>query len=154
MNKTLRMLALVSFVSVALLASTSYAAGTTGRSGFRMLDSHDLISAPVKDSHGELLGIVNEVMVDSGGRAFLVINHGDYDIYGDNGVNTPVPFQEIRIDRTKGGQETVVLRTDMEHLDFAPYLNPLKMNSRQYEANIYEYYGILPYWTRSGELSK
>jgi hypothetical protein len=154
MNKTVFMLVLVSFLGLGLIASNSYAAGTTGRSGFMMFNSSDLIGAPVKDSHGELMGIVNEVLVDSRGHAFAVINHGDYDLAGSGGVNTPVPFQELRISRTKTGQETVVLKTDMEHLDFAPYLDPLKMDSHQYEANIYGYYGIQPYWTRSGELSK
>jgi len=119
-----------------------------------MFNSSDLIGAPVKDSHGEPMGIVDEVRADSGGHAFAVINHGDYDLYGESGVNTPVPFEEIRISQGKGGQDIVFLKTDMEHLDFAPYLNPLKTHSRQYEANIYEYYGIQPYWTRSGELSK
>jgi hypothetical protein len=116
-----------------------------------MFNSSDLIGAPVKDSHGELMGIVNEVMVDSGGHAFAVINHGDYNLTGPGGINTPVPFEELRISQKKGGQDTIVLKTDMEHLDFAPYLDPLQTYGRQYEANIYEYYGIQPYWTRSCE---
>jgi hypothetical protein len=154
MNRTIYMLVLVSFLSLGLLASNSYAAGTTGRSGFMIFNSSDLIGAPVKDSHGEFMGIVNEVMVDSGGHSFAVVNHGDYDLYGEGGVNTPVPFRELRISKTKSGQDIVFLKTDLEHLDFAPYLDPLKTNSRRYEANIYEYYGIRPYWTRSSELSK
>jgi hypothetical protein len=147
MNKTVFMLTLVSFLSIGLLVSHSYAAGTAGRSGFMMVNSYDLIGASVKDSYGEFMGIVNEVMVDSGGHAFAVVNHGDYDLYGESGVNTPVPFQELGISHTKSGQDIVVLKTDMEHLDFAPYLDPLKTVNRQYEARVYEYYGIQPYWT-------
>jgi hypothetical protein len=154
MNKTVLMLALVSFLSVGLLVSNSYAAGTSGRSGFMMFSSSDLVGAAVENSCGKVVGIVNEVMVDSGGHAFAVINHGDYDLYGESGVNTPVPFEELRISQTKGGQDIVFLKMDMEHLDFAPYLNPLQTNSRQYEANLYEYYGIAPYWTQSAESSK
>ena len=144
------MLALVSFMSLGLVASSSYAAGTTGRSGFMMFNSSDLIGAPARDSHGELMGVVDEVRVDSGGHAFAVVNHGDYDLYGEGGVDTPIPFEELQISKTKADQDTVVLKTDMEHLDFAQYLNPLKKETRQDEANIYEYYGIQPYWTRSG----
>jgi hypothetical protein len=154
MNKTVFILVLVSFMSLGLVAFNSYAAGRTGRSGFMMFNSSDLIGASVKDPHGEFLGIVNGVMIDSGGHAFAIINHGDYDLYGESGANTPVPFQELRISETKGGQDIVFLKTDMEHLDFAPYLNPLKKENRQDEANIYEYYGIQPYWTQSGESSK
>jgi sporulation protein YlmC with PRC-barrel domain len=126
----------------------------TGKSPFMELNSLNLVGAAVENSCGKVVGIVNEVMVDSGGHAFAVINHGDSDLYGESGVNTPVPFQELQISKTKGGQDIVFLKTDMEHLDFAPYLNPLKTKGRQFEANIYEYYGIQPYWTRSGELSK
>ena len=151
MNRKVLMLALVLLLSLGLAASNSYAAGKAGRNGFMMFNSLDLIGALVKDSHGELMGIVDEVMVDSGGRAFAIINHGDYDLTGSGGINTPVPFQALQISRTKGGQDTVVLKTDMEHLDFAPYLSPLQKKDRQYEANIYEYYGIQPYWTRSCE---
>ena len=150
MNKTIFMLALVSFFGVALVASSSHATGTTGRSGFMMFNSSDLIGAPVKNSHGELMGVVQEVRVDSEGHAFAVVNHGDYDLYGEGGVDNPIPFEELQISKTKAGQETVILKTDMEHLDFAPYLNPLKKETRQDEANIYEYYGIQPYWIRSG----
>ncbi len=128
--------------------------GTPTKGRFMQVDSRDLVGAAVENSCGKVVGIVNEVMVDSGGHAFAVINHGDYDLYGDGGVNTPVPFQELRIFQKKDGQDIAFLKTDMEHLDFAPYLDPLMMNSRQYEANMYEYYGIQPYWTRNGESSK
>ena len=250
MKKTLLFFALVSVLSVGLVVSNSYASGTTGRIGFKMFDSSNLIGATVKDSHGEFVGVVNDVMADSGGHAFAivncydlyytggvdtlvplqelrisrtkggqdiaflktgaesenqpywiqsgtagkariiglnslnlvgtavenscskvvgivnevtvdsaghafaVVNHGDYDLYGKSGVNTPVPIQELRISRTKGGQDIAFLKTDMEHLDFAPYLNPIKKENRQDWANIYEYYGIQPYWTQGGGLSK
>ena len=117
-----------------------------------MFDSSNLIGAPVKDSHGEFVGFVNEVMVDSGGHA-LAVNHGDYDLLVQV-YNTLYPSRNYGSPRTKAGQDTVVLKTDMEHLDFAPSLDPLKMKNRQYEANIYEYYGIQPYWTRSGTAGK
>ncbi len=128
--------------------------GTAGKNGFMELNSFNLVGSAVENSCGKVVGVVNEVMIDSGGHAFAIIYHGDYDLYGEEGVNTPVPLQDLRISQTKGGQDIAFLKTDMEHLDLAPYLNPLQMNSRQYEASIYVYYGIQPYWTQSGELSK
>ena len=168
MKKTLFFFGLVSVLSVALVASSPYAAGTKGRGGFMELNSFNLAGAAVKNSHGKVVGIVNEVMVDSGGHAFAVVNHWasdlsrwyydlsrwDYDLYREGGVDTPVPFEELRISQTKGGQDTVFLKTDMEHLDFAPYLDPIKKETRQDEANIYEYYGVQPYWTQGGGSSK
>jgi ribosomal 30S subunit maturation factor RimM len=154
MNKTVWMFALISFLSLGLVASRSYAAGAPGRSGFMIFNSSDLIGVLVKNSHGELMGIIDEVRVDSAGHAFAVVNHGDYDLYGEGGVETPIPFEDLQILKSKAPLDTVILKTDMEHLDFAPYLDPLKMENRQYEANIYEYYGIQPYWTRSGTAGK
>ena len=93
-------------------------------------------------------------MVDSRGHAFAVVNHGDDDLYGEGGVNTPVPFEALRIYRTKSGAESAVFTTDAEHLDFAPFLDSTKIGNRQYEADIYGYDGIQPYWTEASSCSK
>ena len=148
------MFVLVSFLSLGMVVSNSHAAGKMGKRGFMEFNSMDLIGASVKGSHGEVIGIVNEVVVDTEGHAFAVINHGDYDLYGDGGVNTPVPFEALRISQTKSGKENLVLNIDREHLDFAPFLDPTQMSSRKYEASIYEYYGIQPYWTEANNCSK
>ncbi|HUL29685.1 MAG TPA: PRC-barrel domain-containing protein [Thermodesulfobacteriota bacterium] len=154
MNKTLWMFALVSLLSLGLVVSSSHAASAMKKQGFRDLNSMDLIGASVKGSSGKLIGVVSEVMVDNGGHAFAVINHGDYDLYGDGGVNTPVPIEALRIYETKAGKEVVLLNIDTEHLDFAPFLDPTQMKNREYEANIYEYYGIRPYWDETNSCSK
>jgi hypothetical protein len=154
MEKTALMLALVTFLSLSLVVPSSYARSAMGKRGFDIFDSKDLIGAPVKDSRGQLLGIINEVMVDSRGHAFAVVNHGDYDLYGQGGVNTPVPFEALRIYRTKSGAESAVFTMDAEHLDFAPFLDSTKIGNRQYEADIYGYYGIQPYWTEASSSSK
>ena len=106
MKKLLLLFALVSVLSLGLVASNSHAAGTTGRSGFMMFDSSSVIGAPVKDSHGKMTGFVNEVMVDSGGHSLAVIFHADYDPfeYG-GGINIPVPFRELTMSKTKSGQD-------------------------------------------------
>jgi hypothetical protein len=154
MEKTALMLVLVTFLSLSLVVSSLYARSAMGKRGFNIFDSKDLIGAPVKDSRGQLLGIINEVMVDSRGHAFAVVNHGDDDLYGEGGVNTPVPFEALRIYRTKSGAESAVFTMDAEHLDFAPFLDSTKIGNRQYEADIYGDYGIQPYWTESSSCSK
>ena len=117
-------------------------------------NSSDLIGVPVKNSQGRFLGLVDGVMIASDGQAFAVVNHGDYDLYGPGGVNTPVPIAALRISETKSGKEMVVLNTDTEHMDFAPYLDPTQTNNPRYEANIDEYFGIQPSWTEEGAGSK
>jgi len=146
MNK-IYLVMFVALLSIGLAASGSYAAGKAGKGGFTTFNSLDLIGVPVKNPQGEFLGLINEVMVDSHGQAFAVLNHGDYDLYGPGGVNTPVPIAALRISETKSGKEIVVLNTDTEHMDFAPYLDPTQVNKPQYEANIDRYFGIQPEWS-------
>ncbi len=153
MNKIYFTLALVVFLGLGLAASTSYAAGMREKGALTAINSYYLVGAAVKDSHGEYLGIVSRVIIDSGGHAFAVINHGDYDLFGPEGVNTPVPFEELRIAKTKSGAEKVTFKMDSEHLEFAPILDPTRNFDRQYEATIYEYYGIAPYWTENVKCS-
>ncbi len=154
MSKTLLFFGLVSILSLSLVASNSYASGMMGTSGFKMLGHSNLIGAAVENSCGKVVGIVNGVAIDSGGHRFAIVNHGDYDLYGDGGANTLVPLEELRISRANAGQQIAFLKTDTEHLDFAPSFDPTMKETRQDEASIYEYYGIQPYWTQSGELSK
>jgi len=144
---------LIALLGFGLVASASYAAGPMGKGSFGTFDTMKLIGAPVKNSSGEFLGLVNEVIVDSEGHAFAIVNHGDYDIYGEGGVNTPVPIAALRISEGNSGQERVVLNTDTEHLDYAPYYDPAKTNDRQYEANIYTYFGLQSYWTEEAKCS-
>jgi hypothetical protein len=153
MNK-IYLAALVTLLSVGLAASASYAAGTAGKGGFMTFNSLDLIGVPVKNPQGRFLGLVKEVMIDSHGQAFAIVNHGDEDIYGPGGVNTPVPIAALRISETNSGKEKMVLNTDTEHMDFAPYLDPSKMNNPQYEANIDRYFGLQPSWTEEGASAK
>jgi hypothetical protein len=151
MNKMF-LFGLIALLGLGLVASASYAAGPVGKT-LPTFDTLKLIGVAVRNPHGELLGLVNEIIVDSEGHAFAIVNHGDYDIYGEGGVNTPVPIAALRISETHSGKERIVLNTDMEHLDFAPYYNPMKVNDRQYEANIYTYFGLQPYWTEGTKCS-
>ncbi len=146
--------ALVSLLSVGLAASASYAKGPMGKDGFTIFNSYDLIGAPVKSPQGLFLGLVNEIVIGSDGQAFAVVNHGDYDLYGEGGVNTPVPIAALRISETKSGKEMIVLNTDTEHMDFAPYLDPTENHDRQYEANIDRYFGIQPSWSQKAAWSE
>ncbi len=153
MNKVY-MAVLVALLSFGLGISAAYAGSQTGKSGLKSFDSSDLIGVPVKNSQGRFLGLVNGIMVASDGEAFAVVNHGDYDLYGSGGVNTPVPIAALKISETKTGKEMIALNTDTEHMDFAPYLDPTKTNDRQYVADIDGYFGVQPAWNEGGACSK
>ncbi len=120
---------------------------TTEKSEFLLVNGMDLIGAPVKDSQGELLGLISMIEIDSQGHAFAVINHGSYEYYGEGGGFTPVPFEALQISKPELGQMTVALNMDERQLEAAPFYDPSVTDSRQYEASIYRFYGIQPYWT-------
>ncbi len=153
MNK-IYLAAFVTLLSVGLAASASYAARPMTKSGFMTFNSSDLIGVSVRNPQGRFLGLVNGVMIASDGQAFAIVNHGDYDLYGSGGVNTPVPVAALRISETNSGKEKIVLNTDTEHMDFAAYWDPAKTNNRQYEANIDEYFAIQPSWNEEGACAK
>jgi hypothetical protein len=153
MNK-IYWVALVALLSVGLVASVSYARGSMEKSRFMTFNSFDLIGVEVRNPQGRFLGLINGIMIGSDGQAFAIVNHGDYDLYGPGGVNTPVPIAALRISETKPGKEQIVLNTDMEHMDFAPYLDPTKSHDRQYEANIDRYFGLQPSWAAEGSWPK
>ena len=153
MNRTF-LLALVLVLSLGLAASGSYAAGTMAKGGYLTFNSFDLIGASVKNPQGRFLGIVDGIMIDSKGQAFAIVNHGDYDVYGPGGVNTPVPIAAMQILGTKSGKERIVLNTDTEHMDFAPYYDPMQANNPRYTANIDSYFGVQPSWSEGSASSK
>lgn len=111
------------------------------------VDSRDLIGAPVRDPKGEVIGLVNSLLLDSGGHAFAIINHGSNEEYGEGGRFTPVPFEALQVSRSTSGENLVALAMNEEQLESAPFFDPTETQNRQYEANIYRYFGIQPYWT-------
>ncbi len=151
MNKTIYLLAFVSLLAFGLAASGTYAGNAMGQGGFTSFDSRDLIGAVVRNPEGEVVGLVNEVWVDTGGHAFAVLNHGSDEYYGEGGGYTPVPLEALQITEPMAGQVSAVLNSDEKRLEAAPAFNPVANNGRQYEADVYRYYGIQPYWTQSDE---
>jgi hypothetical protein len=151
MNKTIYGFVLVALLALGLAASGAFAAAPMGQGGFMSFDSRDLIGAIVRNPEGNLVGLVSQVWIDTGGHAFAVLNHGSDEYYGDGGGYTPVPFEALRITEPMGGQVSAILNSDEMKLEAAPPFNPVAGNDRQYEADVYRYYGIQPYWTQSDE---
>jgi hypothetical protein len=131
--------------------SGAFAGGSMSQGGFRSFDSQDLIGAIVKTTHDDFLGLVSQLWVDTGGHAFAILNHGPDEYYGDGGGFTPIPLEAFRITELMPGQLQVVLNSNEKALEAAPAFNPVESTDLQYEANIYRYYGIQPYWTTSEE---
>ena len=76
MDKKIYGLALAAFLAFGMVASGAYAGSGMDKGGFMSFDSRDLIGAVVRDPQGEVVGLVSQVRVDTGGHAFAVLNHG------------------------------------------------------------------------------
>ncbi len=152
MNKKIYGLAVAALLAFGLVASSAYAGSGMDKGGFTSFDSRDLIGAVVRNPQGELVGLIDRVWVDTEGHAFAILNHGPDDYYGEGGGYTPVPIEAFRITEPMAGEVKVVLNSDEKRLESAPAFNPVESTDhRQYEADIYTYYGIQPYWTQSEE---
>jgi hypothetical protein len=127
--------------------SGAYAGGQMGKGHFMTLDSQDFIGALVNNPHGEFLGVVSRLEIDSGGHAFAILNHGSDEYYGEGGGYTPVPIEALRLSEQRPGDLKIVANLDEKQLEAAPFYDPTAGNKRDYEADIYKFYGIQPYWT-------
>ena len=146
MEKKVYIPALVLLI-VALASFGLYAWGMIGKSQSLSCDRTDLVGAIVKNSRGDVIGIVNRVE-DDGGQSFAVITHGPDSYYGDGGGFTPVPVEALKIAKTDQEKynhlKTVVLNKTEKQLEAAPFYNPTKMNHRKYEVKIDRFFGARP----------
>ncbi len=137
------MVAAVAFLIVALASLGAYARGMLGKSQSLSCDRTDLAGAIVKNSKGDVIGIVSRVE-DDGGQSFAIINHGPDSLYGEGGGFTPVPvgaLKNAKPDPKLDNVMTVVLNKNEKQLEAAPFWDPMKMDNHKYDAKIDNYYG-------------
>jgi len=137
--------AFASLLGAAYTASNSFGTDSTGKSGFI---TFDMYGVPLKNAHGEFLGSISDIVLDKGDlHAFALINIGSRGEYGESGGLTPVPMVALKISQMKSGRLNIVLNDTEANLEDAPHFDATKIDNPQYEAEIYRYYGIQPYWT-------
>ncbi len=147
MEKKVYMVAALAILVVALVSFGVYAKGMTGKEQSLTCNRGDLTGAIVKDSRGEVIGLVY-LVEDDGDQSFAIINHGPDSYYGEGGGYTPVPVGALKA--AKSSQEpyehlrTVILdKTEMQ-LEAAPFWDPMRMNDHKYQAKIDKFYGAQP----------
>lgn len=138
--------AMIFLLSLGAFVPRAFASTQTTNGSYMTFNTDELVGSPVRNPQGALLGIVDGIMIDSEGHAYASVNNGDADLCGSGGVDTPVPIAALQISKQNSGQAKIVLNTDMEHMDFAPFLNPLRIDNIQYDANIYRYFGVQTHW--------
>jgi len=147
MEKKVYMVAALALLAVALVSFGVYARDMTGKSHSLSCNRTDLVGAIVKNSRGDVIGIVYSVE-DDGGQSFAILNHGPDSYYGKGGGFTPVPIGALKIAESSQEQSnhlmTVVLNKTEKQLEAAPFWDPTKMNDHNYQARIDRFFGAHP----------
>jgi len=140
-------LAYASLMTVGFVVSNWYTTGPEIKGGFM---TFDMFGAPIKNQAGEFLGSITDIFVGMTGHdVFAITNIGSHYGYGESGGLTAVPITALKISETKPSKIHIVLNGPEMELRNAPIFDPTKIDNPRYEAQIYQYYGIQPYWTAS-----
>ena len=117
----------------------------------RVLSASTLAGDQVKNSAGEDLGKVDEIMIDilSGKVAYAVLSFGGF--LGMGNKLFAVPWSALRLDEDK---KHFVLDVDKKKLENAPGFdndNWPDMADTSWGTQISSYYGAVPYWEAQKE---
>jgi sporulation protein YlmC with PRC-barrel domain len=119
---------------------------TVNRKRRRVLSASTLTGDRVRNSAGEDLGKVEQIMIDipSGRVAYAVVSFGGFLGIGDKLF--AVPWNALRIDE---GEHEFVLNIDRKTLENAPGFNKDSwpdMADPTFGVAIHQHYGSTPYW--------
>jgi sporulation protein YlmC with PRC-barrel domain len=118
-----------------------------GRTNGNMFSLDDLQGLTVRNTEGEDLGKLEDVVVDGGsGRvAYAVLSFGGF--LGMGGKHFAIPWQALQAGSTP---EYLILDVPKKRLEEAPGFDrdsPPSYADQHWGTEIYEYYGYQPYWS-------
>ncbi len=120
--------------------ATIYALGDRGQT----IDgsANDVRGREVKDTDGNSIGKVAELLLDDGERKirFMLVEHGGFLGFGD--TKTLIPVEAI----TKITEGDVFIDSSRDRVAAAPVYAPDLIDDRPYYSSIYNHYGYPPYW--------
>jgi len=140
--------ALIVALSLGLAAANVLAAEPMGQSWGRAYSFDQINRMVVRNSQGEDLGRLQDVVIDTQGHVpFAVINHGGY--LGVGGKLVAVPFGALSFD---AAGKHLVLNTTKQKLDSAPAFKASDLANQKWAEDMYRYFGLQPYWTEGGSM--
>jgi PRC-barrel domain len=113
-----------------------------------LLRGQFLFTYRVKSPQGEVLGKIEEIMIDMelGRVAYAILSFGGFLGLGNKWV--PVPWDALAL---PSDEKSLVLNIEKEKLQKAPNFEPATLPdlaNRQWGAVIHAYYGYPPYWEK------
>jgi hypothetical protein len=115
----------------------------------RLIAADQVNGTAVYSLDGELLGIVEDIMIDkfSGRIVYAVLNCGG--LLG-GGKHHPLPWETLKFDPAMGGY---VVPLDRRVLEAAPAYGDterVSWDDRRWGARVHDYYKATPYWDFPG----
>jgi sporulation protein YlmC with PRC-barrel domain len=120
----------------------------------RVLSASTLSGDRVRNSAGEDLGKIHDIMIDvpTGRIAYAVLSFGG--VLGIGDKLFAVPWSALRVDEDK---KQLILDVEKSRLENAPGFdkdNWPDMADTSWGSQIYSYYGVKPYWEEYPEKEK
>ena len=114
------------------------------KSSYEAYQTNELIGTRVENPLGEVVGTVQDFVIDSNGHVeFVIVSHDFYWEYVPRpSQNVVVPFSEMTVNPSK---KISVLKFSAWRLDFAPLFEKGQMGHRSRSESVYRYYGLKPY---------
>ncbi len=150
MRRIVTVAALALVLGLGFVLTYVYAAtDVMSKSSYEASQTNELIGTRVENPLGEVVGTVQDFVIDSNGHVeFVIVSHDFYWQYVPRpSQNVVVPFSEMTVNPSK---KTSVLKFSAWRLDFAPLFEKGEMGHHSRSESVYRYYGLKPYWAEGG----
>jgi len=146
MSRIIIAAALVLVFGLGFVLANAYATGEMSKSSYKAYDTNGLIGTRVENPLGEVVGSIQDFVIDSNGHVeFVIVSHDFYWEYVPRPSQTVVvPFSEMTVNPNK---KISVLKFSAWKLDFAPIFEKSEIGHRSWTESVYRYFGVHPYWT-------
>lgn len=116
------------------------------RESGNLIGSDKVEGTAVYSHNDEKIGTIERVMIDkpSGKVAYAVMSFGGFLGIGDD--HYPIPWSKLTYDETIGGYRTDLSTADLEDAPRFRSDDEYDWESRDLGMNVYNHYGIPPYW--------
>jgi sporulation protein YlmC with PRC-barrel domain len=148
MNRIITAVALVLIFGLGFAFTNAYAGDRMSQGWYRAYETKNLIGTPVENPLGEMVGSIQNFVVDPSGHVdFVIVKHTFYWEYVPRPSQTvAVPFKDIIV---RPSEKISILKFSAWKLDFAPKLETNEIGLRHWADRDYSYFGLRPYWTES-----
>lgn len=129
-----------------LAVTESHAARAVRENRYTAYKVTGLIGTQVENPLGDVVGSIQDFVIDSNGHVeFVILSHDFYWEYVPRPSQTVVvPFSEMTVGPNK---KISVLKFSAWRLDFAPIFEKSEISHRRWAESAYRYFGLQLYWT-------